>query len=122
MVAEAIILREVTQDMIQDDSPIALNGKHELDFLYTLITHIDSKHEFGGLKCVSDGKTVMWTADEGVKLLLDDCSRESDPDHLYSLCQNEQHQNLQMKLKDEEICQLQNKVKELSTRLEGMSE
>ena len=117
MVAEAIILREVTQEMIQDDSPVALNGKRELDFLHTLLTHIDSKHEFGGLKCVSDGNNILWTLDEGVTLLLDDCARESNPDHLYSLCQKEQQQNIQMKVKDDEIAKLQKKVKDLSSKL-----
>lgn len=121
MVSEALMLREATQKLIQDDSPLALNGKKELDFIHTLFANIDSGHTFGGLGCVSDGRARMWTREEGIESLKQDCLKESDPEHLYVLYKEEIGQKEIMEEKDSEIAKLRKTVKSLSIQLGDVS-
>jgi hypothetical protein len=48
MVMEA--KHEAVHSMIPTDSPLALNGEPELNFLNSLFIHIDSDRGFGGLR------------------------------------------------------------------------
>lgn len=113
MVAEALILREATQDMIQEDSPVALNGKHELDFIHTLFSYIDSGREFGGLKCVTDGRALMWTSEEGAEMLREDCMNQTNPDNLYRQYKREEEAHDELEEKDVEIAELKKKLNAL---------
>ena len=105
------------QEMIPTDSPVALNGKHELNFIHSLFTHIDSGRAFGGLKPVSDGNAILWTRDQGVQYLMEDCERESDPDHIYTLYKREEEQNDILAEKDALIAKLKKKADTLSRQL-----
>jgi hypothetical protein len=116
MVGEAQILREAVKDYIPSDSPVAMNGKHELHFLHSLFSHIDSSRTFGGLKPVSDGQATMWTNEEGVKYLHDDSQRESDPARIYSLYQQEQEQKNILEEKDATIAKLEEQLKALTMK------
>jgi len=111
MVSEALILREATQKMIRIESPIALYGKRELDFIHTLFTYIDGGADFGGLQCVSDGRSRMWTVDRGVEVLKQDCSKQTDPNYLYSLYKKEEEESDLIKAKTAEIAELKKKMK-----------
>ena len=117
MVAEALVLREATKDLISKNSPVAMNGKHELDFISDLFTHIDSGRSFGGLKMVSDGNAIMWTVDEGINELREDCMEQSDPDNLYTNYQKEKDEKYILEEKDVKIAQLEKKINTLSRQV-----
>lgn len=120
MVAEASILREAIKEFIPKDSPVALNGKEELDFIHSLYSHIDSGRSFGGLKPVTDGQAIMWTDQEGINELLADCKKESDPDYLFSLYKKEtEHINI-IEEKDAKIAKLEKAVESLSKTIASM--
>ncbi len=117
MVAEALILREATQHMIQQDSPVALNGKRELDFIHTLFSYIDSGRDFGGLKCVTDGRALMWTSEEGAEMLREDNMKQTHPDNLYRQYKREEEAHDEMEEKDAEIAELKKQIHDLQIKL-----
>lgn len=67
MVAEIQILHQVSHLLITPESPIALNGEAEMQFLSSIFLHIDSGRTFGGLCQVTDESGVMWVSDEESK-------------------------------------------------------
>ncbi len=120
MVAEALILREAVKDSIPADSPVALNGREELDFVHSLYTHIDSSRTFGGLKPVSDNKAIMWTQQEGVDELLENCEKESDPDYLFTQFKKDADNVDILMEKDAKIAKLEKALESLSKTLSSM--
>mmetsp|Transcript_8743 Transcript_8743/g.10098 ORF Transcript_8743/g.10098 Transcript_8743/m.10098 type:complete len:1855 (+) Transcript_8743:175-5739(+) len=120
MVAEARILRSATTDLIKKNSPVALNGQHELSFIHSLFAHIDSGRNYGGLKIVSDGEAHLWTSDEGVKFLKSDSDRESDPDTIFSLYMKEEEASEELAEKDSKIADLQKTIEELTVQIRSI--
>ncbi len=116
-----MILRDVVQEFISADSPIALRGKsQELDFIHGLYSHIDSARSFGGLRPVTDGKAVMWTLKGGIHQLLQDCKKESDPEHLFNLFKREEANMDIVMEKDAKIAKLEQSVESLSKLLASL--
>ncbi len=119
MVAEASILQEAILELIPSDSPVSSGTKHELDFIHSLFSHIDSTRAFGGLRKVSDGESMMWTAQEGVDVLVEDSNRESDPEMIYYMYKKEEELKSIMEEKDAKIAKLEKTIDSLSKQVQG---
>ena len=62
---------------------------------------------------------MMWTAQEGVDVLVADSNRESDPEMIYYMYKKEEEQKSIMEEKDAKIAKLEKTIDMLSKQVQG---
>ena len=120
MVAEAKILHQVCHQMIPKDSPIALNGESEPQFLSSLYSHIDKGKTYAGLRPITDDTGTMWVSVESRRTLLLETSEESRPERIYELYAREEAEMDKMEQKDIRIAQLEKELRRSQKKIEEL--
>jgi serine/threonine protein kinase/ankyrin repeat protein len=120
MVMEAKILHEAAHSMIPDDSPLALNGEPELNFLNSLFVHIDSDRGFGGLRPITDSFSTMWVSSENMNILLRESEQESQPDRIIQSYINDMAEVNVIREKEERIVELEKALSKLTKEAEKL--
>lgn len=120
MVMEAKILHEAAHSMIPDESPLALNGEPELNFLNSLFVHIDSDRGFGGLRPVTDSFSTMWVNSESMNILLLESEQESQPDRIIQCYVNDSAEVSVIREKEERIEELEKALSKLTKEAEKL--
>jgi len=80
------MLHTITQGMTKDkDENYAHSCTGELQFLHDFLEHIDMNRSFCSLMPVTDGVSILWTSEDGSRMLKEECDQESDPEYLQNL-------------------------------------
>lgn len=122
MVAELKILHEVAHSMISSQSPVALNGEAEMQFLGSLYLHIDSARAYGGLRPITDDSGTMWVTEESKEQLIKESAQESKPERVYEIYAREEAEFDKMEGKQRKIAQLEKALRKSQRELERMRE
>lgn len=120
MVMEAKLLHEAAHSMIPTDSPLALNGEPELNFLNSLFVHIDSDRGFGGLRPITDSFSTMWVNSESMNILLRESEQESQPDRIIQSYVNDMAEVNVIREKEERIEELEKALAKLTKEAEKL--
>lgn len=120
MVAEAKMLHQVCHQMIRKDSPIALNGESEPQFLSSLYSHIDKGKTYAGLRPITDDTGTMWVSVESRRTLLLETAEESRPERIYELYAREEAEMDKMEQKDIRIAQLEKELRRSQRKIEEL--
>lgn len=120
MVAELKILHEVVHGMINSQSPVALNGEAEMQFLSSLYLHIDSARAYGGLRPITDDSGTMWVTEESKKQLIQESAEESKPERVYEIYTREEAEFDKIEGNQRKIAQLEKALRKSQKELERM--
>jgi len=86
IISEVKMLHTITQGMTKDkDENYAHSCTGELQFLHDFLEHIDMNRSFCSLMPVTDGVSILWTSEDGSRMLKEECDQESDPEYLQNL-------------------------------------
>uniref|UniRef100_A0A7S3Q1R9 Protein kinase domain-containing protein n=1 Tax=Chaetoceros debilis TaxID=122233 RepID=A0A7S3Q1R9_9STRA len=133
MVTEATILHKVCHDLIPHDSPLALNGEAEMQFLSSLFIHIDFGRTYAGLRPITDNTATMWVTEASRKELEEESKQESLPERVYEnfsklknkdveLVQVRKAEKVESNEKDQRIGQLEKALKKVTREAEMLRE
>ena len=75
------ILHGVTKELTEDGNEVF----SELQSMHDFFLHIDADATFCGLRPITDGKSMMWTGENGSKLLQEESDQEINPEYLQNL-------------------------------------
>ena len=120
MVAELKILHEVAHSMINSQSPVALNGEAEMQFLSSLYLHIDSARAYGGLRPITDDSGTMWVTEESKEQLIQESAQESKPERVYEIYAREEAEFDKIEGNQRKIAQLEKALRKSQKELERM--
>jgi len=76
IVSEIRILHGVTQELLDDENSASADDHvGELEFLHEFLQHIDMDGSFCGLRPFTVGKSMLWTSEDGSRVLQEECNR-----------------------------------------------
>lgn len=120
MVTEVKILHRVSHSLIASQSPVALNGETEMQFLSSLYLHIDSNRSYGGLRPATDESGTMWVTEESKLQLLEETSEESKPERVYEIYAREEAEMNKMQENESKIAQLEKALRKTTKEVERL--